>query len=89
MAFKVEDYAFWIFLLAALAIVLWFFHGSPTVEQALLSLTILIITSEFMLWKKYFEIDKRTALSFMRFGHDIKDIKVSLSSIEKILRCKK
>lgn len=86
---KIEDVAFWTFMAIALIIIFWYLHGSPTVEQALLSLMVLVIMSEFMLWKKYFEVDKRTALSFMRFSHDIKDIKASLNNIEEILRFKK
>ncbi len=74
MKYKIEDIAFWTFLLAAFAIVLWLLHGSPTLEDALLTLTALIIGSEFMLWKKYYEVDKNTAIAFSHVRNDITNL---------------
>lgn len=75
MKYKVEDIAFWTFLLAAFAIVLWILHGSPTLEDALLTLTALIIGSEFMLWRKYYEVDKNAAVAFSHVRNDINNLK--------------
>ena len=82
MKFRAEDIAFWILSLAALGIVMWLLHGSPTLEQALISIVVLIISSEFMLWRKYHEVDKNTALSFLRFKQDIQSIHEQLDKMQ-------
>lgn len=74
MRFKIEDVALWIFLLAALAIIIWLLHGSPTLEQALVSLVVLLLSSEFLLWKKYYEVDKSTAVAFTTVKNDIQNL---------------
>ncbi len=74
MGVKIEDIIFWLLVLAVLGIVLWLLHGSPTVEDALLSITVLLLSSEFLLWKKYYLVDKNTAVSFMRFKKDLEQL---------------
>ncbi len=79
MKINAEDIAFWIFTLSALGVILWLLHGSPTLENALISIGVLIISSEFMLWKKYFEVDKKTALGFAQVKSDLDGIKKDLN----------
>ena len=93
---KSEDVVFWLLTLAVLGIVIWLLHGSPTLEDALLSITALILSSEFMLWKKYYAIDKNTAVSFMRFKNNLDQLRKgqemmqhSLENITSILRNRK
>ncbi len=83
MKFKIEDVAFWIFLIGALAIIIWLLHGSPTLEQALVSLVVLLLSSEFLLWKKYYEVDKKSAVSFAIFKGDLIQIKNSIQEINQ------
>ena len=68
---------------------LWLLKGSPTLENAVITIGLFIISSELMLWKKYFEIDKNTAVSFMRLKNDISNISKKLDGIEKLIRNKK
>ncbi len=82
MHIKAEDIAFWILILAALAVILWLLHGSPTLENALISIGIFLLSSELLLWKKYFEVDKNVAVSFMRMKHDLITIKGDVESIK-------
>lgn len=86
MKLKAEDIAFWIFTLAALGVILWLLHGSPTLENALISIGVLIISSEFMLWKKYFEVDKKTALGFAQVKSDLDGIKKDLNHGQQDLK---
>jgi len=89
MKLKIEDIVFWILILATVAVILWLLKGSPTLENAVITIGLFIISSELMLWKKYFEIDKNTAVSFMRLKNDISNISKKLDGIEKLIRNKK
>jgi len=97
MKLSFDDYLFWAAILTVIAIILWMLHGSPTLEQAILSVGSMVITSELMLWRKYFATDKKTTISFLKLKHemdtnfmilrrDIKDINVKLDNIEKLIK---
>ncbi len=74
MTWKIDDVAFWIFIAAAIAIIIWLVSGSPSVESGLISISVFIVSSELFLWKKYFQVDKNTAVSFTKFKSDIDNI---------------
>jgi len=93
MKFKPEDVAFWMLMLATLTVILWLLKGSPTLESSLITVGLFIISSEILLWKKYFEVDKETAVSFTKLKNDIsnlgtgqKDIITKLTKIEKYIK---
>ena len=86
MKLKAEDIAFLIFTGAALAVILWVLHGSPTFENALVSVGVFILSSEFMLWKKYFQMDKNAAVSFTRFKIDLDTIKKGQEELQESFR---
>lgn len=71
---KIEDLAFWAFLVMTLAIILWLLHGSPLLENALISIGTLILSTEFILWRKYHQLDTKAAVSFTRFKSDLNHI---------------
>lgn len=64
-----ESIVFWILILMTLGILFWLAFGSPEFETSAITIGIFVATSEIMVWKAFFSIDKRTA--------------VSLSSIDK------
>jgi len=49
--------------------------GSPVETNALISIAIFVATSELLLWKKIFGIDKDIAVSFTNLKRDIKELK--------------
>src|SRR3989344_3141788 len=74
MKLKAEDIVFFIAIGLALFVLLWLLHGSPTLDSALMSIGIFIITSELLLWRKYFEIDKNVSNGFTRVKSDFEII---------------
>jgi len=52
------DVLFWVLLLAGIGIILWLLFGSPDVISALISVVLFVATSEMLLWKKLFEVEK-------------------------------
>lgn len=80
---KIEDIAIAVFLLTAFAILLWLLHGSPLTENALIGVGTLIISTQFILWKGLYEVDKKAAVSFTKFKSDIGHIKESMQEIKQ------
>ena len=60
---RIEDIVFWILILTSVAILLWLLRGSPTLENTVITVGLFILGSELMLWRKYFEVDKNTAIN--------------------------
>ncbi len=86
MKLKAEDIVFFFVIGLALFILLWLLHGSPTLDNALVSVGTLIITSEFLLWKKYFEIDKNVSVGFVKVRNDLEKINEKLINIEELIK---
>ncbi|MBL7148097.1 MAG: hypothetical protein ISS82_04695 [Nanoarchaeota archaeon] len=93
---KAEDIAFLILVLAAVFVLLWLLVGSPTLESSVITVGLFIISSEFMLWKKYFDVDKKSAIGFVKVKSDFDEVKNrlggidnKLNNIEKLLKGKR
>jgi len=71
MKIKLEDIVFWILIAGIIAVALWLFHDSPPETSALIAIAIFIATSELLIWKKIFTMDKNTAVSFIRLKNDM------------------
>ncbi len=82
---KPKDILFWILILAAIGIAVWLLVGSPTIEQGLLMITIFIATSEILLWKKIFSVDKKTVISFEKVKSGFDKIDYQLNEIKLLL----
>ena len=100
MRLKAEDIVFFIAIGLALFVLLWLLRGSPTMDNALTSIGIFIITSEVLLWKKYFHMDKGMIVGFSKVKNDfdklnykldmeLKYIKDRLINIENLIKNKK
>jgi len=87
---KLEYIIFWILILAAIGVAIWLLIGSPTIEQGLLMITIFIASSEILLWKTLFKIDKKTAVGFEKTKYEIqllkKDLNQQLNEIKLLVK---
>ncbi len=86
MKLKAEDIVFFIVIGLALFVLLWLLHGSPTLDNALISIGTFIITSEVLLWRKYFEIDKSVSNGFTKVKSDFEIMKSSMNHLGKGIR---
>lgn len=85
MRLTIVDIVFFISIGLVLFVVLWLLKGSPSLVSALVSVAIFFATSEFMLWRKYFEMDKNMTVSFSKMRNDIGNINSRLDSIDNRL----
>jgi hypothetical protein len=69
---KIEDIIFWLIIIFIIGIALWLLHGSPTEEGAIISIGMAIVSSELMIWKKFYSLEKKTAISFIKTKNEIK-----------------
>jgi hypothetical protein len=86
---NIRDILFWILILAAIAVAIWLFLGSPTIETGLLMIVIFIAGSEILLWKNLFNIDKRTAIGFELVKSGFEKVNNKLEDIENLIKNKK
>ncbi len=68
---KLEDILFWIFIMIIVGTALWLLSGSPPEMSAIITIGLAVAGSELMIWKKIFEIDKKTAVSFIKLKSKI------------------
>ncbi len=68
---KLEDIILWILILIIIGIALWLLSGSPSETNALISITLFVAASELLIWKKLFNIDKNTAIGFMKVKNEM------------------
>jgi len=83
MKLKIEDILFWVLIVVIIAMVLWMFRGSQPLENILITFIIFIISSELLIWKKIFAIDKNTAINFAKFD---KNVAVSFAKLREELK---
>lgn len=73
MKFKLEDIMFWILIALIVGIAIWKLVGSPTDTATLISVILFVATSEILIWRKIFEIEKKTSISFIKIGNEVKE----------------
>lgn len=86
---KAEDIAFWFIILLLIGLAFWLFKGSPTAENAIISLIVFFVSSEMILWRKVLEVDKNTAVSFAHVKAELKYINKNLDEIKEIVKKKR
>lgn len=79
---KAEDIVFWILILTVIAVAIWLAFSSPDFENSLLMLIIFVASSEILLWRALFSVDKRTSIGFEKVNSDIGEIKNNVSWIK-------
>lgn len=79
---KFDDILFWILILMIIAVALWLLSGSPTEMGAIIAVALFVATSEILIWKYLFyidknnkinlsKIDKNTAISFIKLKNNM------------------
>lgn len=79
---RVEDILFWILILVALGIAIWLAFGSPEFENSFLAVIIFVATSEILLWRFLFAIDKRSAVGFEKVKNRLENVENRLINID-------
>ncbi|MFH1607895.1 MAG: hypothetical protein ABIA78_02065 [archaeon] len=83
---KLTDILFWTLILSAVGVAIWLLVGSPTIEQGLLMITLFIATSEILLWKALFSVDKKTAIGFEKVKSRFDKIDYQLKEIKSLIK---
>lgn len=68
---RIEDIVFWILIILIIATALWLLHGSPAESSALITLALFVATSEVLLWKALFKIDRKTSIEFVKLDKSL------------------
>ena len=79
---RAEDIVFWILILTIIGVVIWLAFGSPDFEKSLLMIMIFVASSEILLWKFLFKMDKKTSVGFEKVRSDFKITNNKLENIE-------
>ena len=86
---KIESILFWILIFLIVGIAVWMLVGSPTLEAGLVSIGLFVASSEILLWKFLFSIDKRTLVRFEKVRNkldlvrnDISLMKCDINSVD-------
>ncbi|MBU3907315.1 MAG: hypothetical protein KKA64_03635 [Nanoarchaeota archaeon] len=87
---RIENIIFWILITAIIAVAIWMLAGSPPTENGLLMITLFVATSELLLWKTLFQIDKKTAIGFEKIRNNISNkflgVDNKLNEIKSLIR---
>lgn len=73
MKLKPEDIMFWILIMLIVGVAIWKLVGSPTDTATLIAVILFFASSELLIWRKMFEIEKKTAVSFIKIGNELKE----------------
>lgn len=76
---RIEDILFWILILAVIGLAIWLAFGSPNFENSLLAIIIFVASSEILLWRFLFSLDKKTALGFEKVRNKLDNIEDKLN----------
>lgn len=87
---KIEDIIFWILIIATIAVILWKLFGSPSDLATIIAIGTFLLSSEILIWKTIFkidkdnnlkvsQIDKKTSLGFMKVKHDIEKMRFEMN----------
>lgn len=75
MKLKAEDIVFFIVIGLIIFVAIWLLRGSPTLVGAIVSVAIFAATSDILLWRKLFEVDKNTSNGFNKVKHDFEIVR--------------
>ena len=97
---RIENILFWILMVLIVGIAIWKLFGSPTDTATLISIALFIATSEILLWRALFSIDKKTSIGFLKiknkltntensFNNKFDNLDNKLNNIENLIKKKK
>ena len=79
MKIKIEDVLFWMIIILIIVVAIWKLIGSPTDTATLISIALFIASSEILLWKAIFSIEKKTLLGFVKIKNDLDKQQMNLN----------
>lgn len=85
MTIKLEDVVFWILIASIIAVAIWILIGSPPFENGLLMIIIFVTTSEILIWRKIYTVEKNTVVGFMKVKNELNLIRNDIGYIKKDL----
>ena len=88
MQLKVEDILFFIIIALMIFVALCLLKGSPTLMTAIISVALFAASSDLLLWRKLFEVDKNAAVAFTKLKSDIGNINNKLEDIKNLIKSK-
>lgn len=68
---KIEEIVFWILIALIVGLAVWKLFGSPSDTASLIALALFVASSELLIWRFMFNVDKRTAIGFVKLRGDI------------------
>ena len=68
---SIEDVVFWLIILFIIGVALWMLHGSPMDSNAIIAIALAFASSELLIWRTIFNMDKRTTIGFMKIKNDM------------------
>ncbi len=76
---KIEDIVFWLLVLAVIGIIIWKLFGSPTDLAIIISVASILTGAELLMWrivwKNYYELDKKAEVGFSKVKSEISLLK--------------
>ena len=89
---RTEDIVFWIIIFLMIALAIWLLSGSPTDTSAIVALAVFVASSELLIWRNLFNMDKKTATGFENLRGDINcrflNLTAELNEIKTIVKKK-
>lgn len=83
---RAEDIVFWILILTIIGISLWLAFGSPEFESSLIAVGLFVAGSEILLWRAFFNIDKKTSIGFERVKFGFEKVKLGFERVDNGLK---
>ena len=80
---KLEDIVFWILIIVIVAIIVWKLFGSPSDTAILMTSVLFMISIILTLWKKVYNIERKTEVGFMKVRGDLNTIKIDINYMRK------
>lgn len=89
----IDNILFWILILLIIAVALWMLHGSPTEIGAIIGIAVFVASSEILIWRTLFNIDKKTSIGFIKIKSDVDrkffEVNTKLDKIENLIKKRK
>ena len=66
-----DSILFWIAITLTIIVALWLLHGSPTETGSIIAVALFTATSEVLIWRYMFNLDKNVSISFIKMKNEM------------------